>query len=167
MVPRIVTLGEKIIVGKHIRMTYLNNRTFELWKSFMQERKVIKNYRTTDLYSIQIYDNDFDFINFNLNSEFEKWAGIEVSDFGSIPSGMQSMTLKGGLYAVFVHKGLPGKGEETFKYIFSVWSPQSDFLIDNRPHFEILGVKYKHDDPDSEEEIWIPVKPKYQYPTQP
>jgi AraC family transcriptional regulator len=32
--------------------------------------------------------------------------------------------------------------------------------LDNRPHFEILGEKYKQGSPDSEEEIWIPVKEK-------
>jgi AraC family transcriptional regulator len=28
-------------------------------------------------------------------------------------------------------------------------------FCDDRPHFEILGDKYKNDHPDSEEEIWI------------
>ena len=36
----------------------------------------------------------------------------------------------------------------------------SKYSIDNRPHFEIIGEKYKNNDPNSEEEIWIPIKPK-------
>jgi len=28
------------------------------------------------------------------------------------------------------------------------------------PRIEILGEKYRNNDPDSEEEIWIPVKAK-------
>jgi hypothetical protein len=28
------------------------------------------------------------------------------------------------------------------------------------PHFEVLGDKYKNNDPSSEEEVWIPIKPK-------
>jgi len=36
--------------------------------------------------------------------------------------------------------------------------PSSDYELDNRPQFEILGQKYKNNDPSSEEEIWIPVK---------
>lgn len=47
-----------------------------------------------------------------------------------------------------------------FQYIFGTWLPASGYYLDNRPHFEILGHKYKNNDPDSEEEIWIPVKPK-------
>jgi hypothetical protein len=31
-------------------------------------------------------------------------------------------------------------------------------MLDNRPHFEILGEKYKNADPDSEEDVYIPVK---------
>ena len=34
------------------------------------------------------------------------------------------------------------------------------YTLDDRPHFEILGEKYKNQDPDSEEELWIPIKPK-------
>jgi AraC family transcriptional regulator len=163
MEPRITDFSETKIVGKKMRMTYSVNRTEELWKSFMPVRNHIKNRKTNDLFSIQIYGRHFDFINFNIQSEFEKWAGAEVNDFVSIPDGMQPLTLNAGLYAVFVHKGPASDGEKTFRYIFSVWLPRSDYLIDDRPHFEIIGDKYKHEDPDSEEEIWIPVKPKLQY----
>jgi AraC family transcriptional regulator len=38
--------------------------------------------------------------------------------------------------------------------------PGSDYSLDSRAHFEILGKKYKHDDPNSEEEVWIPIKIK-------
>ena len=80
--------------------------------------------------------------------------------FENIPAGMNPFLLKGGLYAVFVHRGPASSGEKTFRYIFGIWLPASEYVIDDRPHFEILGEKYKHDDPDSEEEIWIPVKHK-------
>jgi AraC family transcriptional regulator len=34
--------------------------------------------------------------------------------------------------------------------------------LDDRPHFEVLGEKYKNNDPTSEKEIWIPILPKKQ-----
>jgi AraC family transcriptional regulator len=34
--------------------------------------------------------------------------------------------------------------------------PGSEYFLDNRPHFEVLGDKYKNNDPTSEEEIWKP-----------
>lgn len=39
-------------------------------------------------------------------------------------------------------------------YIFATWLPSSAYVLDNRPHFEVLGAKYKSNDPGSEEEIW-------------
>jgi len=35
---------------------------------------------------------------------------------------------------------------------------ESEFMLDDRPHFALMGDRYKNDDPESEEEIWIPVK---------
>jgi AraC family transcriptional regulator len=160
MNPRFEILTEKRIIGKRSKMTYSNNTTFELWRSFMPRINEIKNSLSNDLFSIQVYCNDFDFTNFDLNVEFEKWAGVEVSDFNSIPEELESFILKDGLYAVFIHKGPASEGEKTFRYIFRTWLPQSDYSIDDRPHFEILGKKYKHNLTDSEEEIWIPIKSK-------
>lgn len=156
--PKIETLPEKKLIGKHLKMSLSENRTFELWRSFMPLRKEIKNSVTNDLVSLQIYDSSFDFKNFNPNLEFEKWAAVEVSDFDSIPDGMEPYTVSGGLYAVFIHKGTASTGSKTFQYIFDTWLPKSEYELDNREHFEILGKKYKNEDPDSEEEIWIPIK---------
>jgi len=160
MEPRIETLSDKKLVGKRIRTTLSNDKTFELWKSFMPKRKEIKNSMTTDLISMQVYDIFIDFKNFNENAEFEKWAAIEVADFETIPDGMETYTLKGGLYAVFIHKGASNTGAKTFHYIFGTWLPGSAYSLDDRPHLEILGEKYKNNDPSSEEEIWIPIKIK-------
>jgi AraC family transcriptional regulator len=160
MHPRFETLPEKKLVGKRRRMSLSKDLTFELWRSFMPERRKITNAMGTDLFSMQVYDRDFDFMNFDPEAYFEKWAAMEVTEFDNIPDGMEPFVLKGGLYAVFVHKGPASKGEMTFRYIFGVWLPDSDYKIDDRPHFEILGEKYKHDDPVSEEEIWIPVTRK-------
>ncbi len=158
MEPRIETLHAKNLIGKSLTMTYVENSTQELWRNFMPRRKEIKNNTNTDLISMQVYDASFDFQHFNPNIPFRKWAAIEVSDFDIIPEGMESYTLPSGLYAVFIHHGPATEGERTFRYIFETWIPHSPYVIDTRPHFEILGEKYKHDDPTSEEEVWIPIR---------
>ena len=160
MEPGIETIGDRKLVGKRMRMTLANNKTFELWRSFMPVRKEIKNNVSVDLISMQIYDGDMDFANFSPQAEFEKWAAIEVADFDNVPEGMESCTLPGGLYAVFIHRGAASEGPKTFRYIFGTWLPISIYVIDSRPHFEILGEKYKNDDLASEEEVWIPIKRK-------
>jgi AraC family transcriptional regulator len=160
MEPRIEVLTEKKILGLRLKMTLSDNKTGELWKSFMQRRNEIKNNLTTDLFSIQVYAQPSDLEEYNPNIPFEKWAAVEVHDFDTVPDGMETFTLTDGQYAVFVHKGAAITGAKTFQYIFGTWLPGSEYTLDNRPHFEILGEKYKNDSPDSEEEIWIPVRPK-------
>ncbi len=160
--PRIEILPNKKLVGKSIKMSLANNKTVELWQSFMPKRKSINNTVGSNLYSMQIYNDSLNFKNFNPNTEFEKWAAIEVVGFDTIPNDMKTYTLKGGLYAVFIHKGPASDFQKTFQYIFSQWLPLSDYKLDNRAHFELLGEKYKNNDPNSEEEVWIPIRPKKQ-----
>ncbi|MFZ0472636.1 MAG: GyrI-like domain-containing protein [Bacteroidales bacterium] len=159
MVPRIETLIAKKLIGKRMTMTFSNDKTFELWSSFMPLKKEINNVVNTDLFSLQIYPPGF-FDSFNPTMTFEKWAAVEVNDFNSVPGDFLTLNLPGGLYAIFPYKGLPAEAAGTFQFIFGTWIPNSGYSLDNRPHFEILGEKYKPDDPNSEEEIWIPIKPK-------
>jgi AraC family transcriptional regulator len=158
MEPRIETLQDKKLVGIALTMSLANNKTGIVWKNFIPRRKEITNNLSNDLISMAIYKPTH-FADFKPTNEFEKWAAIEVTDFESVPKGMEPFTLQGGLYAVFDYKG-SGTDISIFQYIFKTWIPNSDFLLDDRPHFEILGDKYKNVDPDSEEEIWIPIKRK-------
>jgi AraC family transcriptional regulator len=109
---------------------------------------------------MQVYQDTSYFKNFSPQTMFEKWATAEVSDFNTIPDGMKSFVLAGGLYAVFHYIGDASAAGPTFQYIFGTWLPASEYELDHRPHFEILGEKYKNGDPKSEEDIWIPIKLK-------
>ena len=161
--PRIETLTEKKLIGKRLKMSAANNKTAELWRSFTPRRKEIHNAVGTDRYSMQLYDPSY-FQAFNPDTEFKKWATVEVTDFDTIPAGMEAFTLPGGLYAVFLYKGDHREGAKFFQTIFRTWLPNSDYVLDARPHFEVLGEKYKNNDPSSEEEIWIPIMAKRQSP---
>jgi AraC family transcriptional regulator len=82
---------------------------------------------------------------------------VEVDIETQIPEGMETLTIPGGMYAVFHYKGL-STDTSIFEYIFKTWLPSSGYVLDDRPHFERLGEKYKNGDPNSEEDIFIPVK---------
>jgi len=153
--PKIVTLEEKRVIGKRLRMSLANNKTFELWRSFMQERGSVQNKICDELISMRVYDEP---LRMEPHQEFDKWAAIEVSDFSYVPDGMESFILNKGLYAVFDYKGL-NTDNRIFIYIFTEWLPNSGYILDDRPHFEILGEKYRNNDPESEEEIWVPIQP--------
>lgn len=158
MVTRIELLQEKKLVGKRSTMSLTNNKTVELWKSFMPQRKEITNTVSNDLVSMQVYSPSY-FATFNPSNEFEKWATVEVRKFDNVPADMETFVLPDGLYAVFEYKGI-NTDPSIFQYIFGTWLPDSIYELDNRPHFELLGNNYKNNDPSSEEEIWIPIKPK-------
>ncbi len=153
---RIEQLNEKKLIGKKMAMSFALNTTADLWKSFMPRRKEILHGVGHELYSLQLYPKHF-FENFNPNASFDKWAAMEVSDVSTVPQDMEVMTLLAGEYAVFSYKG-PAGSPLPFQYIFQTWLPASGYELDTRPHFEVLGEKYKNNDPDSEEEIWIPVR---------
>ena len=160
LIPRIEILAEKKLAGMKLRMSVQEDRTPELWKSFMPKVKTIRGRLNSDLYSLQVYSSGMDFTRFDAGKTFEKWALAEVSDFEAIPEGMEKFILPGGLYAVFSYKGPVSSGPEIFRYIFGTWLPVSGYIIDDLPHFEILGERYSNVSPESEEEIWIPVRSK-------
>lgn len=156
MQAKIEVIGEKKMIGLTLEMSHAINRTGELWRSFMPRRKEITNTLNTELISLQVYDDGY-FQNFDPAKEFIKWAGVEVSDFKNVPGGMKTLVIPTGEYAIFLHKG-SSTDNSTHQYIFSQWLPNSPYQLDNRPHFEVLGDKYKNADPSSEELIYVPIK---------
>jgi AraC family transcriptional regulator len=67
-----------------------------------------------------------------------------------IPEGMASFKISG-LLLFYYREAM--QMPAAFEYIFATWLPSSEYVLDHRPHFEILGDKYINDHPDSEEEI--------------
>lgn len=155
--PKIITLSQTNLIGKKLRMSHATDKTLQLWQSFMPRLKEIKDSVSKDLYAVAIYDDPDFFKAFDPGREFEKWAAIEVSDFDTVPDDMETLHIPEGLYAVFHYKGRASEAMSTFQYIFDVWFPNSEYELDNRPHFALMGEKYKNDDPESEEEFWVPV----------
>ena len=154
--PRIKELTNLSLVGVHQTMSLAENRTASLWQTFMPQLKELASRMGTDLYSLQQYPVDY-FNSFDPTRSFEKWAAVAVSSVDPIPAGMDTLRLNG-TYAIFDFQGTPAEFGNAIQYILSIWLPQSDYKLDDRPHFELLGEKYKRNDPLSEEEIWIPIR---------
>lgn len=157
MEAQIKILTEKKLIGKYIIMSFMENKTFQLWSGFMPRRKEIKNPVDSNLYSLEVFPQDY-FDNFDANRTFQKWAAVEVKDFDTLPAEMESLIIPTGIYAIFIHKGPATEAHQTYHSIFAEWLPNSDYIVDDRPHFAVMDERYKKDDPDSEEEIWIPIK---------
>ena len=156
MTPKIISLEEKKMVGIRLPMSLINNKTGDLFRKFMPRKKEIKNSMSKGVYALQQYD----FENFTPELIFEKWACVEVSDFDEIPSEMESFLLIPGKYVVYTHKGPVSDFVKSFRYMLQTWLPQNGYKADStRPHFGYLTEKYLGPtNPESEEEVWIPVK---------
>lgn len=157
--PEIVEMEPKKLVGISLHTSLADDKTALLWKRFMKYKKNITNAKSDDLFSVQVYDEGFMSGQFNSQSVYEKWAALEVEDYSDLQENMKGLKLPGGLYAVFTHEGTSKEFAETAKFIFDEWIPASEYSLDNRPHFEVLGEEYKGpENPDSKEKIWIPIK---------
>ena len=158
MTPRIITLTPKQLIGQKLEMSLVQNKTAQLWSQFVPRINEIEGKVDESKYSLQVYDSEY-FRAFNPQRSFVKWALVKVHDVVNIPKGMEAFELKGGLYAVFDYKGA-SNDTSIFQFIYSEWLPKSEYQLDHRPHFEVLGANYKNNDPNSEEEIWIPIQLK-------
>lgn len=156
--PIITSLTAKKLIGIQKTLSLANFNVGDLWGTFGPRRIEIKNKVNAELVSLAVYPSDY-FESFSPSRNFQRWALVEVTDFDTIPDQMESFDLPSGLYAVFHYQGL-NTDSSIFQYIYNVWLPQSEYALDDRPHFEILGEKYKNNDPLSEEDIWIPIRKK-------
>lgn len=82
---------------------------------------------------------------------------VEVGSVEEIPVGRRHTT-SGRFVCRFLYKDDARDATTVFQYILGRWLVNSEYELDVRLHFEVLGDRYKKDDPDSEEQIWIPVK---------
>ena len=151
-------LREKRLAGLRCTMSFKEDQTYRIWRAFMPRRTETGSSLYADLYSVEIFPSPDFFDHFDPEKEFEKWAAVESAADALLPAGMESLIIPAGLYAIFHHKGPASEGAKTYRLIFENWMPASGYGVDDRPHFAVMGEKYRGEDPESEEEIWIPVR---------
>ena len=154
---RIEVLATKKLVGKSLEMSHREDRTGELWRSFMPHRGLVQNRIGTHFLSMQVYPDMGDGM-LSPDTRFQKWAVVEVSDLDQVPDNMATYVLEGGKYAVFDHEGPASAFPRTMAFIFQKWLPASEYTLDSREHFERLEEGYSPIDPAAREEVWIPIR---------
>lgn len=157
MLDRIVTHPTTHFAGKKASMSFDANTTAQLWQAFMPQKSKISEPLEEALFSIECYpDLDF-FSGYFPTRLFDKWAAMAIAPEAEIPDGMERLVVPEGLYAVFIYRGLSSEAGAFYRHIFMQWFPSSEYALDHRPHFAKMDHRYKNNDPDSEEEIWIPI----------
>lgn len=159
-IPVIKTRSRQLIAGLSTQMSLANNTTGILWGKFGPFRKELNTIiEDRGSYSIQLYDQDFMTTPFLPTTVYTKWAGVVVSENEIIPKGLETMILPEGKWAVFLYKGTPSDFGPFAQYIYQDWLPKSGYELDHRPHFEYMPENYAgSNNPDAEEEVWIPIK---------
>lgn len=88
--------------------------------------------------------------------EFDYLAGVEVTDFQSIPDGMVTKLIPKSKYAVFTHQG-PIRGlKATYQSIYGVWLPNSDYELAELDTIELYDPKPGC--PEDTLDIYIPIR---------
>jgi AraC family transcriptional regulator len=151
--PEIVNLPPIRLMGVRKRLNLFKYDVAPLWGQLIP---LVKGGSTALFYSVSVYDPGY-FENFSPEHFFEKWAAVESAEQPKEP--LEEIRLEGGLYAVFPFKG-KSTDQRIFHYIYGEWLPQSPYILDEKPHFEVLGENYKPGSEDAEEEIFIPIKVK-------
>lgn len=154
MKPELKNLAKLILLGTSSEMSLTNNQTPLLWGSFRRQQKQHFPQDPDCFYSVNVYPANY-FENFNPETPFVKHALVSAEYAGNTDLPWDIFELPGGLYAVFSHKG---PDTSIFQYIYSTWLPNSGYQLDNRPHFEKMPAGYVPGHPDSEEEIYIPIR---------
>ncbi|MBP6323058.1 MAG: GyrI-like domain-containing protein [Fusobacteriaceae bacterium] len=149
---KLIGLKEKIYMG--------SNTLTVLWGKLLDRKHEIKNLISENCYGVAE--------NFVFNphlSSLEETVSFEVRDFSFIPEGMVTKVLKPQTYLVFTHKGplftmKDGKCslEKTYENIYFETLPKSGYRVDHAFNFEYYDERFKHEDPSSEFDIYIPIK---------
>lgn len=155
---RITSTQEFSLAGLSSRSSVSTNKTQKLWSSFMPRLGEVVDRLGNEFYSVEVYDNLGYFKAFDPTKYFEKWAMVKVRSIDNLPKNMKSLTIPSGDYAVFEYKGKPSEAFQAYQYIFGEWMAKSEYSLDLRPHFSLMGEKYLGENKNSEEEIWIPIR---------
>lgn len=158
MTYRIIQSLEILIIGMKANMSFssISEDTGKLARQFMPRLKEVKNRVDNNTLSLQNYNN-FEYKKVSPTITFEKWIGVEVSSFNEVPEGMETLTIKTGNYLVIDFKGSLQEFVKHWNYLHAEWLPNSEYKLDNRPHFEKLSPSYNPMNAVNEEEIWVPV----------
>lgn len=145
------------LIGKFFPTRLATQNPMTWWKSLRIAANQHGFLQNQGSYSLQKYPSSY-FESFNPQKTFEYAPAIPLETGLSTPEGWDMLTIEGGLFAVFVHRGTAETFPQTLGAFFAQWLPQSAYELDDRIHFCFMPPGYQLNDPAAEEEIWIPIR---------
>ncbi len=157
LTPNIITYPQTMLLTKGLIMSFAEDKTPTLWKTFSPLIKNISHRDGNEKFSVQVYPNADFFTQFKITNTFKKYAGVKVLSHELTNNDLELLIIPEGLYAEFDYIGKPSLANDTYRYIFYDWLPSSPYQLDSRPHLAIMSEKYKGEVDDSEEKLLIPI----------
>lgn len=158
--PKIVELPEIMVAGVRGETTLRDNRLQDLWSRANSVSTQIPN-RVAGGRGFGICEACRENTLYTMNDAvlFTEVAGVEVTSFEGLPDSFVRKILPGGRYAVFTHRGSLSKLSQTFEYIWGTWFLTTKEEMDGREDFELYDERFLgYDNPDSELDLYIPVR---------
>lgn len=133
-----------------------NNDISELWDRFIEVMDEVPNkVNPAVCYGVEFYTEE--------GLAVQKWnymAALEVSTLEAIPIAMVGKVIPAQMYAVFTHKGSIDTLSHSFKVIYDEWLPTSEYEPAAMFDFELYDERFNHGSPNSEVDIYLPVRHK-------
>ena len=144
------------IIGVELKTTTHDGKNFveipQFWDKVLEEGQIEK-----------IPDKKFQdtvlgiCMDFESNGRFSYIIGAEVISTENTPEDMVCRKIPAGKYAVFTACGvMPGSIQETFKYIYQEWLPNSEYQRANSADFELYDERCRSAE-NPEVDIYVPI----------
>jgi AraC family transcriptional regulator len=91
------------------------------------------------------------------DASFTYVAGVEVERIDAVPDGMIALTVRGGRYAVFTHRGHIARIKDTFRQVFGNWLPATPHRHLPSPDFELYDDRFDPASGEGEVDIYVPI----------
>ncbi|MCP4140670.1 MAG: MerR family transcriptional regulator [Chloroflexi bacterium] len=154
MQPKFINKPRFTVVGFSYVGKNKNNEIPQLWGTFNQQANKIKN-----MIGECAYGACFSDIKWGEDGDFEYIACYEVSDASGLADNMVAREVPTYKYAVFTHRGKLDTLQDTYKYIYETWLPQSGLELVS-PHFdmELYDDRFAFDSDKSEFDIYVAIE---------
>jgi AraC family transcriptional regulator len=144
------------VVGMKISTTIEENKIPQLWNEFIPRIAELKEVAVPDCsLGICLYEGK----DFEAGAPFSYLAAVVVKDDSVVPEGMIFYEIPATKVAVFTHTGSVENLAETYEYIYEEWLPESGYEIAEADELEWYDTRFKYDDPESQMDIHVPLKP--------
>ena len=156
--PRFEEREEFVIAGyrKHTKEGY--HVIGEAWYELKSHLAMLPRKNTHTMYGFEDYLEEF----CSEPLSFSYMAGVEVDKDTILPEGMVRKVVRKARYAVFTVNGNNANGEigEAFRYIYSMWLPNSEYCIDENAlfDFEYYDERWDCQFERAQMDIYVPVR---------